>query len=268
VLGARKEIDMKRLLICTVMLLATVGCMSLPQKNARLLQAARAGDTENVKSMLDGGADINTHDKYGDTPLNLAIKNSQKDTASLLVSKGANVNAKGALDDTPLHTSIYKGDTEMASLLRTKGADDNLLNRYGLNPVEMQSVPAVEAKVLAVAQLLSSNGEWNDRSKARIQYDDLKTSSDKYLVNALVLQIIRGHDMRLRVLLLSIKLGISGSEEKLNNLLMVYGDKSMAEDYLNSGSSMLHDGASRWARSKGYNIRTGPGSNRSGWGRF
>jgi ankyrin repeat protein len=295
------DIDMKGFLCTLIMILMTSGCMSLQQKNATLLQAARTGDTPTVQRMLEKGANIdikdynrdtplliavknertetvamlashganlNATDKFGDTPLNLAIRNDQHDTARLLVAKGADINAKGALDDTPLHTSVYKSDNEMASLLRSKGADESLLNRYGLNPEEMQAIPEVEEKVIATARLISSSGEWTDRYQARALYDELKLTQDRYLVNALVLQIIRGHDMRLRVLLLAIKLGISGSEEKLNNLLIVYGEKSMAEDYLNSGSSLLHSGASRWAADHGYHIRTGPGSHRSNWGRF
>ncbi len=244
------------------------GCMSIQQKNAALLQAARTGDTATVNRMLRQHADINTRDWYGDTPLNLAIKNAQRNTAGLLISKGANVNAKGALDDTPLHLSIYKHDTETASLLRSHGADESLLNRYGLKPAEMRALPELEAAVVEAARLLSLNGEWIDVTKARGLYDGLKARPDTHLVNALVLRVINGDDMRLRVLLLAIKLGVPSSEQKLDSLLMVYGDKPMAEDYLNSGSDLLHGSGAKWANAHGYHVVTGPGSHRSGWGEF
>ena len=244
------------------------GCTSVQEKNGALLNAARDGDTATAERMLRRHADINARNPYGDTPLNLAIRNEHLDTARLLVSKGADVNAKGALDDTPLHVSVYKNDSEMAGLLRSNGADEKLLNRYGLTPAEMQAIPELEAKVAETARLLSADGEWNDPPKARISYDSLKAQQDRYLVNALVLQVIRGGGMRLRVLLLAIKLGVPGSEEKLGALLMTYGDKSMAEDYLNSGSGLLHESGAAWANSHGYHLRTGPGSHRAGWGRF
>jgi hypothetical protein len=57
----------------------------------------------------------------------------------------------------------------------------------------------VEAGVVEAARLLSLNGEWNDRSKARSLYDSLKARLDRYLANALVLRVINGDDMRLRV---------------------------------------------------------------------
>ena len=59
-----------------------------------------------------------------------------------------------------------------------------------------------------------------------------------------------------------------GTQSPLNDLLMKYGDKSMAEDYINSGSKELHEGGAAWARANGYSIRAGPGSHRVGWGSF
>ncbi|MCB2102994.1 MAG: hypothetical protein KDE22_19115, partial [Rhodobacterales bacterium] len=66
----------------------------------------------------------------------------------------------------------------------------------------------------------------------------------------------------------SIKLGLPDSARQLNDLLMRHGSKSMAEDYLNSGSRQLADGGRAWASAHGYRINTGPGSHRSSWGRF
>jgi hypothetical protein len=244
------------------------GCMSVQEKNSALLQAARTGDTATVKRMLDRHADMSTKDRYGDTPLHLALKNKHADTAELLVTSGANVNAKGALDDTPLHLSVYEGQTNMVTLLRQKGADETLLNRYGLNPAEMQGLPEIESRIVEAAQLLTSGGSWTYIGKARTLYDGLRAQQDKYLINSLVLQIIRSQDRRLQVLILAIKLGIRDSEDKLVSILMVYGDKSMAEDYLNSGSGTLAAGGRSWAAARGYRIMTGPGSHRASWGRF
>ena len=211
------------------------GCMSVQQKNAALIQAANRGDIPKVSKLLDDHA---------------------------------NINARDWLGDTPLHISIYRGNNELTSLLRSRGADESVLNRYGLNPADMQSLPEVEAKVVEAAQLLSPDGQWTDYTKASSLYYELKKRQDKYLVNALVLQVIRGGNMRLRVLLLAIKLGVPGSEQKLDALLMVYGDKWMAEDYLNSGSDLLHESGVRWSNSHGYYIQTGAGSHRSAWGSF
>jgi len=72
----------------------------------------------------------------------------------------------------------------------------------------------------------------------------------------------------LRALFLGVKLGIPGTEERLNGILVKHGDKRMAEDFLNSGSQKLHDGGKQWAERHGYTIHTGLGSHRVTWGEF
>lgn len=49
---------------------------------------------------------------------------------------------------------------------------------------------------------------------------------------------------------------------------MQHADVSMAEDYINSGSSGLYDIGKKWADENGYYIMTGLGSNRVQWGEF
>ena len=144
-----------RQLIYALLVLMLSGCMSLHQKNAALLRYSAAGDSEKAKEMLNRGADINVRNKYGDTPLHLAIKKEHLDTATLLINRGADINAPGAFDDTPLHVSIYKGQKGLSDLLLEKGANESLLNRYGLRPHEMEGVPEIERKV--VRQLDKNN---------------------------------------------------------------------------------------------------------------
>lgn len=259
---------MFRALLLTFSMLLLVGCASLQERNASLLRAAASGDTETVKRMLDGGAQIGVKDRFGDSALHLAIKQKHPDTAAVLISRGANVNQPNTLGDTPLHVSVYTKQQELAAQLRSKGASDGALNQYGLNPNEMESLPETESAVAAVAALLAPGGSWMDARSARPRFEDLKRREQKFLINALVLQVIRASSLRFQTIILSIKLGIQGSEDKLGAVLMVYGDKGMAEDYLNSGSGNLHSWASKWASARGYNIRTGPGSHRATWGSF
>jgi hypothetical protein len=257
-----------RQFIYVLLMLMLAGCMSLHEKNSALLRYSAAGDSAKVKEMIEKGADVNDRNRYGDTPLHLAIKNKHSGAATLLIDRGANINAPGALDDTPLHVSVYNKQKELSDLLLKRGANESLINKYGLRPHEMERVPEIEMKVINAAELLNTNGIWVDRNKGRDLYDHLQDIEDKYVTNALVLQVIRNEPMRLRILILAIKLGIPGSEEKLGSLLMIYGDKSMAEDYLNCGSSELDAAGRKWASANGYRIWTGPGSHRATWGRF
>ncbi|OGU54000.1 MAG: hypothetical protein A2V66_17770, partial [Ignavibacteria bacterium RBG_13_36_8] len=200
--------------------------------------------------------------------LHIAIKYRHPEIVELLINKKAEVNIAGELDDTPLHTSIYTNQPEITLLLLSHGAEINILNRYGLNPFEMKELPIIDNYVTNTAKLLNADGVWRNRIKAKEYYDILQSYPTKQVINSLVLQVIKKDAFRLKILLLSIKLGINDSEEKLASLLMVYGDKFMAEDYLNSGSNILKSAAAEWAIEHGYQISTGLGSNRAGWGEF
>jgi hypothetical protein len=53
---------------------------------------------------------------------------------------------------------------------------------------------------------------------------------------------------------------------EMAELLEGYGDRSLAEDYLNCGQPDLDEAGRTWAHKRGYNIGTGQGSHRARWG--
>lgn len=63
-----------------------------------------------------------------------------------------------------------------------------------------------------------------------------------------------------------IRRGDSSRIPELKDLLMRFGDKPLAEDYLNCGNSQLRAAGESWANSHGYNIGAGNGSHRVRWG--
>ena len=126
----------------------------------------------------------------------------------------------------------------------------------------------IDKDIVACSSLLDNSGNWNDSKKARPLYDKLLTFKSKAVTISLCQQVVAHPKIQIKVLLLAIKLGISGSEDDLNGVLLEYGDKTMAEDYLNCGSDELANGGRRWANAHGYSINSGNGSHRSGWGSF
>ena len=145
------------------------------------------------------------------------------------------------------------GQQEAGSLMHTLSADQ---------------FAAIDQDVIACCSLLDRSGAWRNREQARPLFEKIRQLNSKAVTLSLCQQTVARPEARTSVLLLAIKLGIPGSEDDLNAVLLEYGDKSMAEDYLNSGSGQLHDGGARWANAHGYNVRTGDGSHRSGWGQF
>lgn len=63
-----------------------------------------------------------------------------------------------------------------------------------------------------------------------------------------------------------IRQGDSSRIPELKDLLLRFGDKPLAEDYLNCGQTQLREAGVSWARAHGYNVGSGYGSHRVSWG--
>ena len=57
-----------------------------------LMSAARSGDINTVKNLLDKGADVNEKDRFGYTPLKSAAYAGHTETVKLLIDKGADID--------------------------------------------------------------------------------------------------------------------------------------------------------------------------------
>jgi hypothetical protein len=66
-----------------------------------LHMAARRGNVLVAQALLEGGADIEARDKYGDTPLHRAVKCGQAKMVAFLLSAGADGQVKGKGGQTP-----------------------------------------------------------------------------------------------------------------------------------------------------------------------
>jgi outer membrane protein assembly factor BamB len=99
--------------------------------NQQLHEAARKGDVNLVKSLLDRGADVNAKARYDVTPLMAACDRGNIELVKLLIERGADVNAEDSFyHATPLGWAIQNNHVEVAKLLIQKGAktDDALVN--------------------------------------------------------------------------------------------------------------------------------------------
>ena len=105
-----------------------------------LVFAAREGDVESAKALLDGGAKVNQTTEYGWTPLLTAINNRNYALAQLLVDRGADVNMPNKGGWTPLYIAtdnrnieggdypVPKPDLDHLEIIRSllkHGADPN-----------------------------------------------------------------------------------------------------------------------------------------------
>jgi len=77
-----------------------------------LVFAAREGDQESVRHLLDGGADVNQTTEYGWTPLLTATNNRHYKLAQYLIERGANPNIANKGGWTPLYLATDNRNIE------------------------------------------------------------------------------------------------------------------------------------------------------------
>jgi ankyrin repeat protein len=77
-----------------------------------LIFAAREGDLESAKALIDGGADVNQTSEYGWTPLLTATNNRHYRLGQYLIERGANANIANKGGWTPLYLATDNRNIE------------------------------------------------------------------------------------------------------------------------------------------------------------
>lgn len=101
-----------------------------------LMKAAQRGDNEIVKMLLDSKAEIDQASDlrygYGYSALMYAAQYGQTETVQILLDKKAAINqkTKGGYFDTPLIVAAYKGHIEVVRTLLNRNADIFQQNRH------------------------------------------------------------------------------------------------------------------------------------------
>ncbi len=135
---------------------------ALPVDNP-LLDAARRGEVEVVRSLLDGGADVNAARGDGLTALHAAAERGHLDVVKLLISAGAELDAGTRIGRyTPLHLAGRGGHGRVVGALVEAGADVNATtSNTGVTPVHLAA--AAVGGETSVATLLDHGADVNAR---------------------------------------------------------------------------------------------------------
>ena len=88
-----------------------------------LFDAAREGNSALLRGYLDAGAPATLTTAAGDSLLMLAAYHGHEETVQLLVHHGADVNSANDRGQTPLAGAVFKGYTGVARALLDAGAD-------------------------------------------------------------------------------------------------------------------------------------------------
>lgn len=92
-------------------------------KKGRAVQAARRGDNEELKAMLDAGVSPDTCDWDGDSLLWNAINYGHADTVKLLMEAGAQAANTRRRSFSLLHKAASRGKTDIAAMLLAQQPD-------------------------------------------------------------------------------------------------------------------------------------------------
>ncbi|KAF5987960.1 ankyrin protein [Fusarium bulbicola] len=93
----------------------------------------RLGYRHVLELLLQSGADVNTNDMDGTTPLHVASLRGFTDIVEILLQKGAEMNVKTVAGQTPLHYSSGMGHFRVSQLLIQHGADVGSKDNCGRN---------------------------------------------------------------------------------------------------------------------------------------
>jgi ankyrin repeat protein len=126
------------------------------------LDAARAGDTSTLASMLQAGLPVNLQDLKGNTLLMLASYHGHAPTVKCLLDSGAEPDRRNLRHQTPLGGVAFKGYVEIAALLLNAGADLNADQGAGATPAMLAALFG-RTEMLAFLNRQNTDGEARNR---------------------------------------------------------------------------------------------------------
>ena len=78
--------------------------------------------------------------RQNNSPLHDAVKNGDVDEVRKLLENGANPNVKNGYGDTPLHEAVLENSVEIVTLLMDNGADPRIGNNAGMSPLALSKM--------------------------------------------------------------------------------------------------------------------------------
>ncbi len=131
----------------------TLGASSERGREVRLLLAARRGELDVVKSLVEGGESVNPPSGWR-TPLTAAALHDHVAVMEYLLAQGARVDARDRLGRSALWAAVWAEQPHAFRLLLERGAAVDVAAKSGETPLFL----AVERNQLEMAQALLDKG--------------------------------------------------------------------------------------------------------------
>jgi uncharacterized protein len=111
---------------------------------------------EIAKLLIEYGADVNSPDRTGWTPLHIALQYGLIDLVHFFLDHGADVNAKKQDHWTALHLATFNYSLHTVKVLLERGANVHARNDVGQTPFQIASLRGFGDQ--SVTQLLAEYG--------------------------------------------------------------------------------------------------------------
>ncbi|XP_017781655.1 PREDICTED: E3 ubiquitin-protein ligase MIB2-like [Nicrophorus vespilloides] len=130
-------------------------------KGNTALHDAVKTESQLLELLVKSGADLNTFNNRGYTPIRIAINRQREQNFIILLNAGADPNGKDFNGNTPLHKAAKKYPN-FVDLLVCSGADVNVMNQKGFTPLHSAVLSSNEESVRI---LLAANADPNVRDR-------------------------------------------------------------------------------------------------------
>jgi uncharacterized protein len=141
-------------MLTVVAIAALVPAAALAAGDTRLADAAMKGDGAAVRALISDKVDVNAPGADGTPALHWSVRVDNVEMARTLIAAGATVKLANRYGITPLALAIANGSTEMMRVLLDAGADANAVDPTG----ETMLMAASRVGVTGAVQLLLDRG--------------------------------------------------------------------------------------------------------------
>jgi len=162
----KTDVCMKSSIVCIIGLTLFTLIADVVQASQEVVDAARAESLEEVRTLIESGADTNLPQGDGATALHWAVYWENSEMVDLLLAHNVDVDVANDLGVTPLFMACQAGNNSLVEKLLLAGADPNSSVPSGETPLMTASRAGSS---MAVHQLLEHGAHVNARESTRGQ---------------------------------------------------------------------------------------------------
>jgi Ankyrin repeats (3 copies) len=118
-----------------------------------LMEAARNGDIDQAKILIQKGLIINDKDDYGRTSLHFSIGNMKPEFTDFLLTSGAYVDAQDSNGETALMKAMQYAELDQVKVLLKHNANTRLKDSKGMTALDRLNTPNPSADLENISEI-------------------------------------------------------------------------------------------------------------------